>query len=365
MGADPAPAVMDELRAVRPPDPLWAERAGARQARLTMPQGSLGRLLELGRLLASIQRTDRPVAEPSLVAVFAADHGIAREGVSAFPQEVTGQMVGNFLAGGAAINVLARRAGAAVRVVDLGVAGLSQELRDHPSLESRPIRAGTSSFLDGPAMTRSEAFLAVSTGLELAERWVAREGFKVVALGEMGIGNTTTASALIAALTGSDPLAVVGRGTGIDDAGLARKRSVIERAIALHRPRVIDTWDWLACVGGFEILGLAGLAIGAARHGATVVVDGLISGAAALGASTLCPDSRGYMVAAHMSTEPGARVVLEALGLRPLLDLGLRLGEGSGAALALPILAAAADILRDMATFDSAGVAGPAESDPT
>jgi nicotinate-nucleotide--dimethylbenzimidazole phosphoribosyltransferase len=358
----PPPArIQEAIAAVAPPDPSWHARASARQDRLTMPPGSLGRLLELGRQLAAIQRTDRPEGLPALVAVAAADHGVTAAGVSAYPSEVTGQMVANYLAGGAAVNVLARRVGVAVRVIDLGVAHLPAGLADDPNLISRPIRPGTSSFLDGPAMSHAEAYRAVEVGLELAEGWAARDGLRVLALGEMGIGNTTTAAALTAALTGAAPDQVVGRGTGVDDPGLVRKRAAVDWALRLHGIACRDVWDWLACVGGFEILGLAGLAIGAARARVLVVLDGFISGVAGLIAARLCPAALGSMVAAHLSPEPGHRIVLEHLGLRPLLDLGLRLGEGTGAALAIPLIASAADLLRDMATFDSAGVSGRSE----
>jgi nicotinate-nucleotide--dimethylbenzimidazole phosphoribosyltransferase len=326
-----------------------------------MPPGSLGHLLDLGCQLAAIQRTDRPWGTPALVAVFAADHGVAAAGVSAYPAEVTGQMVASYLRGGAAVNVLARRAGADVRVVDLGVAHRPEVLGPHGSLLEYPIGPGTRNFLNEPAMTHVQACAAVSAGLELGQRWAAREGYRVIALGEMGIGNTTTAATLIAALTGAPAAAVVGRGTGIDDAGYQRKCQVVAAALERHRPDPGPDalWQWLARVGGFEILGLAGLALGAAQHQALVVLDGLISSTAGLIAVNLCPALRGSLAAAHIGPEPGHRVVLETLGLRPLLDLGLRLGEGTGAALALPLVAAAADILREMATFDSAGVSGP------
>ncbi len=293
--------------------------------------------------------------------MFAADHGIASAGVSAYPAEVTGQMVANYAQGGAAVNVLARRVGASVRVVDLGVAHPLIKAGANDELIVRSIGPGTKSFLDGPAMTRAQAYRALRAGLELGDRWTGREGFRVVALGEMGIANTTTASTLIAALTGHPAGSVVGRGTGIDEATLRRKREVVAQALARHRPAEGDeaVWDWISRVGGFEILGLAGLAVGAARNRAVVVLDGLISTAAALIADRLCPAVRGSMVAAHLGTEPGHRIALDAMGLRPLLDLGLRLGEGTGATLALPLIAAAADVLRDMATFDSAGVSGP------
>ena len=363
MSRGPESEVPDQIAraiaAVEPPDPAWALRAADRQARLTMPPGSLGRLLELGRQLAAIQRTERPDGQPALVAVFAADHGVASAGVSAYPAEVTGQMVANYLRGGAAINVLARRAGASVRVADLGVAHGPDRPPRHESFHSHPIRRGTSNFLDGPAMTREEAFRAVRVGLDLGDLWTRIDGFRVVALGEMGIGNTTSAAALIAALTGAGPELVVGRGTGVDDAGYRRKCDVVATALRLHAPGVGDVWDWMARVGGFETLGLAGLALASARNRAAVVLDGLISAAAGLIAARLCPAILGSLVASHLGPEPGHRVALDDLGLCPLIDLGLRLGEGTGAALAIPIIASAADILRDMATFDEAGVSGP------
>ena len=359
-GGREVPAAIDRaIAAVEAPDPAWAARAGDRQGRLTMPPGSLGRVLEVGRQLGAIQRTDRPSGDPALIAVFAADHGVAEAGVSAYPQAVTGQMVANYLAGGAAVNVLARRAGAEVRVVDLGVRSLPDGVRDHPGLIARPIRGGTSNLLEGPSMTRAEAFAAFAVGLDLADRWAGAEGFRVVALGEMGIGNTTTAAILAAALTGAASDRVVGRGTGVDDEGLARKRAAVARALAIHPPPADDPWATLADLGGFEILGLAGLAVGAAGHRALVVLDGFISAVAGLVAARLCPGLAGSLLAAHVGAEPGHRVVLEALGLAPLLSWDLRLGEGSGAALALPMIAAAGDILRDMATFESAAVSGP------
>jgi nicotinate-nucleotide--dimethylbenzimidazole phosphoribosyltransferase len=346
------------MRAVEAPDPRWGERAAARQARLTMPPGSLGRLLDLGRQLAAIQRTESPAGTPALVAVFAADHGVTAAGVSAYPAEVTGQMVANYLRGGAAVNVLARRAGADVRVVNLGIAHRPEESGLHESLLEHPIGPGTSNFLDEPAMTREQAFAAVRVGIDLADRWAGRDGYRVIAAGEMGIGNSTTAATLIAALTGAPADSVVGRGTGVGVEGYRRKCRVVATALDRHGPEVGDLWDWLARVGGFEILGLAGLILGAARHRVLVVLDGLISGTAGLIAARLCPEVRGSMVAAHLSPEPGHRVILDQLGLVPLLDLGLRLGEGTGATLALPLIASAADILRDMATFESAGVSG-------
>lgn len=355
------PEIERAMALVEPADPEWAARAAARQARLTMPPGSLGRLLDLGRQLAAAQRSEQPIGHPALVAVFAADHGVAETGVSAYPSEVTGQMVANYLRGGAAVNVLARRAGASVKVVDLGVKHPVAGSANCDGLISCPVGPGTANFVAGPAMSRAEAFRAFQVGVALAERWVRQDGYCVIALGEMGIGNTTTAAALIAALTGRPAERVVGRGTGVDDQGMLRKIRVIESALERHGGQIADLWDWLARVGGFEILGLAGLAVGAAANRAVVVLDGLISTTAGLIAARLSANIRGYLIASHVGPEPGHKVALDELGLRPLLDLELRLGEGTGATLALPLIASAADILRDMATFESAGISGPNE----
>ena len=326
-----------------------------------MPPGSLGRLLDLGRQLAALQRTDRPEGRPALVAVFAADHGVAEAGVSAYPAEVTGQMVANYLRGGAAVNVLARRAGASVRVADLGVAHLARRDRSARVLDlAGRFEPGTSNFLEGPAMSRAEAFRAVEIGLELADDWVGRSEMPRRRAGRDGDrqhdhgGNP--------GLRPDRPRTRTAWSAGarawtmpVTAASAARSPP----ALARHAPAIADDWDWLARVGGFEILGLAGLAIGAARERALVVLDGLISSTAGLIAARLCPTIRARLVAAHLEPRAGPSLVLDALGLRPLLDLGLRLGEGTGAALALPMIASAADILREMATFDSARVSGP------
>jgi nicotinate-nucleotide--dimethylbenzimidazole phosphoribosyltransferase len=349
-----------------PLDPIWLERAAEHQARLTMPAGALGRLLDLGRQLCAVQETLTPRAEPAAVVVLAADHGIAAEGVSAYPQEVTGQMVRNFLAGGAAINVLACRQGARVHVADLGVkappppppGGTALALAGKTSLGP-----GTRNFLEGPAMTTEQAEFACGVGRRLVRECLVPDGVKVVALGEMGIGNTTSASALTAALTGLAASEVAGRGTGLDDAGLRRKVTVLERALALHFPGrhgPADPRDALRKVGGFEIAGMVGVVREAAARRLLVILDGFISSVAGLLAVRLEPAVRGYLVAGHRSVEAGHRAVLEALDLAPLLDLGMRLGEGSGAALALNLVQCAADIMRDMATFTGAGVSGRA-----
>lgn len=322
-----------------------------RLARLTKPLGSLGRLEELAVQIASVQATLRPEVRRRAVVVMAGDHGVAAEGVSAFAPEVTAQMVKTFLAGGAGINVLARQSEADVMVVDIGVA---QEL-NLPGLRRAKVRPGTGNIAREPAMTEEEARRALITGHEIAGE-LAEDGYQVLGTGEMGIGNTTPATALLAAFTGIPPAEVVGRGTGVDEEGLRRKADALDRALRLHRPDPSRPLEVLARLGGLEIAGLAGLILGAAYRRRPVVVDGFISTAAALVAEALRPGVRNFLVAAHLSAEPGHRRMLEHLGLRPLLTLDLRLGEGTGAALAFPILEAATRIPWEMATFHEAGV---------
>ena len=326
--------------------------ARARQLQLTKPPGSLGRLEQLAVQLAGITGDPLPDVSQRAVIVMAADHGVTEEGVSAYPAEVTGQMVANFLAGGAAINVLARAVGARVVVVDIGV---RTPLGPHRELLARKIRTGTANFSRGPAMTRGEAERAIEVGIEVVQSESAR-GLGLVALADMGIGNTSAASAIVACLTGLPVSDVTGRGTGIDDATRVRKTLVIERAIATNRPDPADALDVLAKVGGLEIGGLAGVILGAASLRIPVVLDGFIAGAAALIAARLAPSSIPFLIAGHRSVEPGHRHVLADLGLHPLLDLDLRLGEGTGAALAMHLVDAAARIPREMATFQQAGV---------
>jgi nicotinate-nucleotide--dimethylbenzimidazole phosphoribosyltransferase len=282
----------------------------------------------------------------------AGDHGVVAQGVSAFPQEVTPQMVYNFLSGGAAINVLARHVGARVVVVDAGVAA---EFEPQPGLAIKKVAPGTADMTVGPAMSRALAVQAIEAGIEVLEAEVAR-GLDLVATGDMGIGNTTPSSAIVAAITGQDVASVTGRGTGIDDAQLAHKVAVIERALAVNRPDPGDALDVLSKVGGYEIGAIAGVVLGAAAHRVPVVIDGFISTAGALLAGTLAPQARDYMIAAHASVEIGHRAALEHLGLCPCLDFDLRLGEGTGAALVLSIVEAACKVLDEMATFGEAGV---------
>jgi nicotinate-nucleotide--dimethylbenzimidazole phosphoribosyltransferase len=343
-------------------DEAASAAARAHQTQLTKPPGSLGRLEELAVFYAGA-RGRFPVAAPqsARIYVFAADHGVAAEGVSPYPSSVTAAMVANFVAGGAAISVLTRALGIELAVVDVGVASPIPGAGGHGHVDgaqllSYPVRQGTASFLREPAMSRAEAELALGIGARLAAE-AADEGVELLGAGEMGIGNTTAAAAVVAALTGAAPETVVGRGTGVDDAGLARKIEVVRASLDRHRPDRSDPLGVLASVGGLEIAAMAGLMLGGARRRVPVAVDGFISGAAALVAARLAPAARGFLCFSHLSAERGHRVVCDALDARPLFDLGMRLGEGTGAALAINLLRAAVHLQSEMATFASAGVA--------
>jgi nicotinate-nucleotide--dimethylbenzimidazole phosphoribosyltransferase len=328
------------------------EAARERQDNLTKPPGSLGRLEELSVLLAGIFGEPQPAIRRKAVIIAAGDHGVVAEGVSAYPQDVTPAMVMNFLHGGAAINALARHAGADIVVLDAGVAA---DLPEHPALRSVKVGRGTGNIAVGPAMTRAQAIACLETGIEASRERVA-DGVDLIATGDMGIGNTTASSAITAVITGADPSVTTGRGTGLDDPGLAHKVEVIRRAIEVNNPDPKDGLDVLIKVGGLEIGVLAGAMLGTAASRRPVVVDGFISGAAALIAWLISPSARDYFIAAHQSVEPGHRVGLDAMGLTPLLDMGMRLGEGTGAALAIHLIEASARCLAEMATFAEAGV---------
>ena len=317
----------------------------------TKPLGALGAIEALAARIARIQRTLTPSLRLCRLVLFAADHGVAAEGVSAYPQEVTRQMVQNFLAGGAAANVFARQVGVDLSVVDAGIAG---EPLDVPGLVPRRIAAGTANFVVGPAMSPEQCEAALRNGLLLGEDISA----DAAAFGEMGIANTSSASMIAHKLTGADLDSLVGPGTGLDAPGLARKTAVLARAAARTAPR-LDPGDALREYGGFEIVMMAGAMIGAARTGSVVLVDGFIASVAALAAAGLAPGLGDYLVFAPRSAEPGHRAVLDALGARPLLELDMRLGEGTGALLAWPLLRCAAATLSEMASFESAGVSGP------
>jgi nicotinate-nucleotide--dimethylbenzimidazole phosphoribosyltransferase len=340
------------LRHVDPVDAEWARRAETRQAALTKPPGSLGRLEELANRVVTIQQSLTPTVERARIVVFAADHGVTAEGVAPYPSAVTGQMVANFLAGGAGVNALARVAGAEVHVVDIGV---GSDLGHVAGLLQRRVASGTRNMAREPAMTRDQADSAIAAGLEMGRDAIAA-GVDMIGLGEMGIGNSTAASAVTAALTGLPVASVTGRGTGADDAMLAHKISVIERALQRHRPDPADALDVLVNVGGFELAGLAGLVLAGAAGRKVVVTDGFIATAAAALAMRMCPAAGDYLFAAHRSPEPGHSALLTMIGQEPLLDLRMRLGEGTGAALAFMLIRAAVAAFTEMATFASAGV---------
>ncbi|WDZ88236.1 nicotinate-nucleotide--dimethylbenzimidazole phosphoribosyltransferase [Micromonospora cathayae] len=392
------------IAAIRPLDGSAMSAARELQARLTKPAGSLGALEDLSVRLAGLAGTcPPPLPEPAAVAIFAGDHGVHAQGVTPWPQEVTAQMIGNFLAGGAVVNAFARQAGASVTVVDVGVAtplpgpvpptgdpdtlapvpvpgprtgdpdtpdtsGPGPRTGDPdtahtsgpapgaPRLVEARVRPGTRDLTVTAALTRDEARAAVETGIRVAEELIAA-GAGILLTGDMGIGNTTPSAALVAAFTGADPDAVTGRGTGVDDETYRRKVAVVRRALDRHRPDPADPLGVLAAVGGLEHAALAGLILAAAAHRIPVLLDGVIAVSAALVSAAFAPDAVGAMVAGHRSAEPGATVALRHLGLDPLIDLGLRLGEGTGALLALPVVTGAARVLHEVSTFDAAGVA--------
>lgn len=337
---------------IPPLDMKAFEQASKRLDSLTKPVGSLGRLEELAKSLCAI--TGRfPLRLPNkLVLVMASDHGVTDEGVSAYPSEVTAQMVSNFLAGGAAINVLARHAGAKVHVVDIGV---KTNLIPHENLTIAKIAPGTKNIAKEHAMTIEQAETAIQTGIDIAGKFIS-EGFDMVATGDMGIGNTTPSSAITAVLCNERIEKVTGRGTGLDDKGLLHKQAIIRKAIETNKPNQSDPIEVLSKVGGFEIAGLVGVIIGCASKRIPVVIDGFISGAAALVAHAINPASRDFMIASHSSVESGHKVILDRLRLKPLLDLDLRLGEGTGSALAFALVDASLAVMNEMATFESAHV---------
>ncbi len=340
------------IQMIKPLGSAAMAEARSRQDILTKPQGSLGRLEELSIQLAGIQGKAIPRIKDKVIITMAGDHGVVAEKIGNWPQEVTRQMVYNFLRGGAGINVLARQAGARIVVVDMGVATV---LKADPKLLSRKIDFGTRNMALGPAMTAKQAVKAIETGIEILSAELAK-GLDIVGTGDMGIGNTTPSSAICAVMTGKAVAEVTGRGTGLTDEQLAHKVEVIKRSLAVNHPDPAKPLGVLAKVGGFEIGGLAGVMLAAAAQRIPVVIDGFISGAAALIATALAPGVKDFLIAAHVSAEPGHRIMLKHLGLKPILDLGMRLGEGTGAALGIFLAEASARILAEMATFNEAGV---------
>ncbi len=350
--------IEDCIAGIEGADARAMEAARRRQDTLTKPVGSLGKLEALSVRLAGVYGTPKPEMGAKVVFTMAADHGVTQEGVSAYPSEVTRQMVLNFARGGAAINVLARHAGADVRVVDMGV-DCAEEWPQ--CVVPRKVGRGTRSMCRGPAMTPEEARRCVETGIALAEEAV-RDGYRAIAIGDMGIGNTTAASAITSAITGRSVRDVTGRGTGIDDARLDVKVAVIEKALSVNSPDPRDGLDVLSKVGGYEIGGMAGVVLGGACQKVPVFVDGFVSCSAALVAGTMSPRAVDYMVASHLSVEPGHSYALGHLGLVSVLDLGMRLGEGTGAVLAFRVAEASCRILTEMATFEAAGVSQSSET---
>ncbi|HEV8370806.1 MAG TPA: nicotinate-nucleotide--dimethylbenzimidazole phosphoribosyltransferase [Pyrinomonadaceae bacterium] len=349
---NPSQLITQVCSQIEPIDPSWLNAARERQLTLTKPPGSLGRLEEIANRLAAIQRTVTPVVTNKRIYVVAGDHGVTAEGISAYPREVTPQMVDNFLRGGAAINVLGRAGRIEVRVVD---AGVDADLSDRAELIHAKVVRGTANFAVGPAMTRAQAEACLTAGIELAQA-AFNDGINLLGIGEMGIGNTTSASAITAALLKCDPERVTGRGTGLDDAGLVHKIAVIRRSIETNNPDTTNAIDVLAKLGGAEIGLMAGIVLGAAANHISIVADGFISTAAAALALRLQPNVRDYLFNGHRSAERGHTALIDFIGEQPLLDLSMRLGEGTGAALAMSIIEGAAKLLSEMATFADAGV---------
>lgn len=352
-GPTPDSLCRSTIETITPVDAVLLAAANHKIDNKTKPPGSLGRLEALAVQMCLIQNTLDPAVRNKNLFVFAADHGVTAEGVSAFPSEVTGQMVKNFLAGGAAINVLCRHYGIAMKVVDMGVAG---EFDDHPDLIKKKVAPGTQNLARRAAMSAEALNTALENGMAVFLDAHSRTPIDIVGMGEMGIGNTTSAAAIICAITGLSPIEAAGRGTGVDDAGLKRKIAVIEQALKLHAPDPRNGFAVLQTLGGFEIAGMAGAILAAASKKTAVVLDGVISTAAGLAACAIRPDIKGFLIAGHRSVEPAQKSALTAMGLEPLMDFNMRLGEGTGAAVAMDIVEAACKIMTQMASFEGAGV---------
>ena len=340
------------MRKIEPLSDEWLKKAKERLDNLTKPRGSLGYLEEMAARVVAILQEERPSVQKKRVFVFAGDHDVVSEGVSAYPQEVTGLMVKNFLAGGAAINVLARCAGASVSVIDIG---MKEDLQDVEGLIKRNVKRGAGNISIGPAMTREEAVRAIDVGIEMADRALA-DGCTMIATGDMGIGNTTPSSALFSALLPAEVMDVTGRGTGLDGEGLSHKVKVVERALEVNHTDINDPIGTLSAVGGLEIAGICGLCLGGAARRMIVVVDGFIASAGAIVAMRLDPLVKDYLFFSHQSSEKGHRAFFKKEGFRPILDLDLRLGEGTGAAIAMQLIEDAVRIYNEMATFGDVGI---------
>ncbi len=356
---DKSMGLEEVLKGITPVDGEWIERARDRTSQLVMPPRALGRLHEISEQLCGIQKTLEPLIERKAFLVMAGDHGVVEEGVSVYPQEVTGEMIKTFLNNGAGINILAGQVNADVFVVDMGIVSELNPatLKGGDRLFIQKVAKGTANLSQGPAMTREEAEKSILTGFQLAAG-LFNNGIQILGTGDMGIGNTTPSAAIGTVITGKTVEAMVGRGTGVDDEGLFRKQEAVRKGIEVNRPNREDGLDVLSKLGGFEIGGIAGCVLAGAYHKRPVVIDGFISTAGTLVAHALCPFVTDYLFAGHCSEETGHRLMLEHLGLEPILDLGMRLGEGTGAALAMCIIEGAARIFTDMLTFEQAGVTG-------
>lgn len=341
---------------IKPFSGEWKEKAHEYLEQLAIPYWSLGKLLDIAEQISAIQETLNPDVTKKYVVVMAGDHGVVEEGVSAYPQDVTPQMVGNFVKKGASINVLSKTVGAEVIVVDAGIVADTKDLVERGEILSYKVAPGTKNMAKGPAMTKEEAIKSILGGIDIVEKLIVDKGAQLIATGDMGIGNTTPSSAIISVMTGKKVSDVTGRGTGVDDKGLMHKIEVIEKAIQINNPDRSDPLDVLAKVGGFEIGGIAGVILGAAYHKVPVVVDGFISSAGAVVAKALNPNSSDYMIASHRSVEPGHSIMWEYLGLDPVLDLKFRLGEGTGAAMAMHVVESASQVIKNVLTFEAAGV---------
>jgi nicotinate-nucleotide--dimethylbenzimidazole phosphoribosyltransferase len=347
------------INKIQPVEDLWIQKARERTAQLVMPTRALGRLHEISERLCGIQKTLKPSVNRKAILIMAGDHGVADEGVSAYPQEVTGAMIRTFLRGGAGINAISRHVGAQVWVVDMGIiAELDPESIDGGNrLMLRKIAPGTANLSKGPAMTVTDAEKSILTGFQLATD-LFDQGIELLGTGDMGIANTTPSAAIGSVITGIDPKDMVGRGTGVDDKGYSIKLETVKKGIRINQPNALDALDVLAKVGGYEIGGIAGCILAAAFHRRPVVIDGFISTAGALIAYSLCPQIRDYMFCGHCSEEAGHRNMLKYMGVEPILDLGMRLGEGTGGALSMSIMEGAVRVFTEVLTFDEAGVAG-------
>lgn len=340
----------------QPSDPEWEAKAAAHVEELAIPPWSLGQVLTLGVKLAGIQRTIHPNVDKKVILTMAADHGVAEEGVSAFPQEVTMEMVKNIVAGGAGVNILGKASGAEVRLVDMGVIPDMPDLVASGAVIDCKIAHGSNNMRKGPAMTREQAIAALEAGARVADDLIHKEGVQLLGTGDLGIGNTTPSAAILAVMGEYPVTAVTGRGTGVDNAGLLNKIQVIKDAIRINDPNPADALDVLMKIGGYDIAGIAGMILGAAVNQTPVVVDGFISTAGALIAKGLCPSAADYMIASHQSQEPGHQMMWQTLMMRPLLNLDFRLGEGTGAAVAMHLVECAARCMNDMLTFEEASI---------